>query len=75
MVSVLRSICDDHYDPYPFDSPEAIFLAIGDLHDTSYGCMEVDTELPRLMQQISRILPVRFLIYPSKMMTSAKEMK
>jgi hypothetical protein len=36
--------------PYQLDGPEAIFLGEGDLHDTSYDYMEVDTEFAPFMQ-------------------------
>jgi hypothetical protein len=46
MVVVLHSTCGDHYT-YQLDGPDAIFLGEGDLHDTSYDYMEVDTEFAR----------------------------
>jgi hypothetical protein len=49
MVVVLHSTCGDHYT-YQLDGPEAIFLGEGDLHDTSYDYMEVDTEFAPFMQ-------------------------
>jgi hypothetical protein len=41
--------CGDHYT-YQLDGPDAIFLGEGDLHDTSYDYMEVDTEFAPFMQ-------------------------
>jgi hypothetical protein len=46
MVVVLHM---KHYT-YQLDGPEAIFLGEGDLHDTSYDYMEVDTEFAPFMQ-------------------------
>jgi hypothetical protein len=48
MVVVLHSTCGDHYT-YQLDGPD-IFLGEGDLHDTSYDYMEVDTEFAPFMQ-------------------------
>jgi hypothetical protein len=52
----------DHYT-YQLDGPEAIFLGEGDLHDTSYDYMEVDTEFAPFMQhnlRHTRALRVRY---------------
>jgi hypothetical protein len=49
MVVVLHDTCGDHYT-YQLDGPKAIFLGEGDLHDTRYDYLEVDTEFASFLQ-------------------------
>jgi hypothetical protein len=62
--------CGDHYT-YQLDGPDAIFLGEGDLHDTSYDYMEVDTEFAPFMQHNfsdTQHCEYDLNIFPSRMM-------
>jgi class 3 adenylate cyclase len=71
MVVVLHDTCGDHYT-YQLDGPVAIFLGEGDLHDTRYDYMEVDTEFNSFIQynfsDTREHCEYDLRIFPSKMM-------
>jgi hypothetical protein len=42
IVVVLHNTCGNHFT-YKINGPEAIYMGVGDLHDTGYDHMEIDT--------------------------------